>query len=128
MRESLSHAATSPADARRRHCPVRPRRVNVKGSTIIAIKTIAGFLAVTSGCPVNIKLFIEGEEESRTPSLRGIVEHYRDKLAADAMLSWSSGGRLLRRCAPRNDRERSRWKCSSARGTRRNTPPATHVG
>src|SRR5580658_4054147 len=37
---------------------------DVKGSTTIAIETIGGFLAVTGGCPVNIKLFIEGEEES----------------------------------------------------------------
>ncbi len=60
---------------------------DVKGSTTIAIETIAGFLAVTGGCPVNIKLFIEGEEETGSPSLRGIVERYRDTLAADAMLS-----------------------------------------
>ena len=60
---------------------------DVKGSTTIAIETVAGFLAVTGGCPVNIKLFIEGEEETGSPSLRAIVERYRDLLSADAMLS-----------------------------------------
>ena len=65
---------------------------DVKGSTTIAIETIAGFLAVTGGCPVNIKLFIEGEEETGSPSLRDIVERYRGMLTADAMLS-ADGGR-----------------------------------
>jgi acetylornithine deacetylase/succinyl-diaminopimelate desuccinylase-like protein len=65
---------------------------DVKGSTTIAVETIAGFLAVTGGCPVNLKLFIEGEEECGSPSLRGIVERYRGLLEADAMLS-ADGGR-----------------------------------
>ncbi|HEY3847209.1 MAG TPA: dipeptidase [Acetobacteraceae bacterium] len=66
---------------------------DVKGSTTVAIETIGGFLAVTGGCPVNIKLFIEGEEESGSPSLRGIVEQHREKLVADAMLS-ADGSRV----------------------------------
>jgi acetylornithine deacetylase/succinyl-diaminopimelate desuccinylase-like protein len=65
---------------------------DVKGSTMIAIETMAGFLAVTGACPVNIKMFLEGEEECGSPSLRGIVRRHRDKLAADAMLS-ADGGR-----------------------------------
>src|SRR6202789_1962488 len=60
---------------------------DVKGSTVIAIESVAGFLTVTGGCPLNIKLFIEGEEESGSPSLRGIVERNRGLLSADAMLS-----------------------------------------
>lgn len=65
---------------------------DVKGSTTIAIETIAAFLKVTGGCPVNIKLFLEGEEECGSPSLRGIVARHGDKLAADALLS-ADGGR-----------------------------------
>jgi acetylornithine deacetylase/succinyl-diaminopimelate desuccinylase-like protein len=65
---------------------------DVKGSTTIAIETIGAFLAVTGGCPINVKLFLEGEEECGSPSLRAIVERHRDKLAADAMLS-ADGGR-----------------------------------
>ena len=60
---------------------------DVKGSTTIAIETIGAFLAVTGCCPINIKLFVEGEEESGSPSLRGIVARHREKLQADAMLS-----------------------------------------
>ena len=55
-------------------------------------ETIAAFLKVTGGCPVNVKLFLEGEEECGSPSLRGIVTRYRDLLAADALLS-ADGGR-----------------------------------
>ncbi len=66
---------------------------DVKGSTTIAIETVAAFLKVTGGCPVNIRMFLEGEEESGSPSLRGIVTRHRDKLAADALLS-ADGGRL----------------------------------
>jgi acetylornithine deacetylase/succinyl-diaminopimelate desuccinylase-like protein len=66
---------------------------DVKGSTSIAIETVAAFLAVTGACPINIKLFLEGEEESGSPSLRGIVARHRDRLAADAMLS-ADGSRI----------------------------------
>lgn len=65
---------------------------DVKGSTAIAIETIAAFLAVEGACPVNVKLFLEGEEEIGSPSLPAIIDRYGDLLAADAMLS-ADGGR-----------------------------------
>jgi acetylornithine deacetylase/succinyl-diaminopimelate desuccinylase-like protein len=65
---------------------------DVKGSTTIAIETLGGFLAVDGTCPLNIKVFLEGEEETGSPSLRSIVARHRDKLDADAMLS-ADGGR-----------------------------------
>jgi acetylornithine deacetylase/succinyl-diaminopimelate desuccinylase-like protein len=65
---------------------------DVKGSTTIAVETICGFLETTGRLPINIKLFIEGEEECGSPSLRKIVERYGDRLQADAMLS-ADGGR-----------------------------------
>jgi acetylornithine deacetylase/succinyl-diaminopimelate desuccinylase-like protein len=65
---------------------------DVKGSTTIAIETVAAFLAVNGRCPVNIKLFIEGEEETGSPSLHAIVERYGPLLQADAMIS-ADGGR-----------------------------------
>ncbi len=66
---------------------------DVKGSTTIAIETMGAFLAVAGSLPVNVKIFLEGEEESGSPSLRGIVERHRDKLGADVMLS-ADGGRV----------------------------------
>jgi acetylornithine deacetylase/succinyl-diaminopimelate desuccinylase-like protein len=65
---------------------------DVKGSTTIAIEAIAGFLAVEGGCPVNVKLFLEGEEEVGSPSLPALIAEHRELLAADAMLSADGGG------------------------------------
>ena len=65
---------------------------DVKGSTLIAVETVGAFLAVEGGCPVNVKLFLEGEEEVGSPSLPVIIDRYRELLAADAMLS-ADGGR-----------------------------------
>ncbi|MBD0274733.1 MAG: M20/M25/M40 family metallo-hydrolase [Acetobacteraceae bacterium] len=65
---------------------------DVKGSTAIAIETVAGFLAVEGGCPVNVKLFLEGEEEVGSPSLPALIDAHRELLAADAMLSADGGG------------------------------------
>ncbi|SHJ39859.1 Acetylornithine deacetylase/Succinyl-diaminopimelate desuccinylase [Roseomonas rosea] len=65
---------------------------DVKGSTTIAIEAVAAFLRVTGGCPVNVKFFIEGEEETGSPSLRELVRRHGDLLRADAMIS-ADGGR-----------------------------------
>jgi len=67
---------------------------DVKGSTIIAFETVLAWLRVADGCPVNVKLFIEGEEEIGSPSLPTIVQQNRGLLAADAVLS-ADGGRAL---------------------------------
>lgn len=60
---------------------------DVKGSTTIAVETVCGFLTVTGALPINVKLFIEGEEECGSPSLRRIVAQHGALLQADAMLS-----------------------------------------
>lgn len=58
-----------------------------KGPMMIALDTLAAFVAVEGCLPVNIKLLIEGEEETGSPSLPAILETHRDLLAADAVLS-----------------------------------------
>ncbi len=58
-----------------------------KAPMIIALDTLAAFIAVEGRLPVNVKLLIEGEEETGSPSLPGILETHRDLLAADAVLS-----------------------------------------
>lgn len=72
-----------------------------KGSTVIAIATIAAYLARGGRCPVNVKLFLEGEEETGSPSLRAIVARHGALLAADAMVS-ADGGRASARLATIN--------------------------
>lgn len=64
---------------------------DVKGSTLIAVETVIEFIRA-GGCPVNIRFFLEGEEEIGSPSLRAIIERYPDALVGDAMIS-ADGGR-----------------------------------
>ncbi len=58
-----------------------------KGPMMIALGTLAAFVAVEGGLPINVKVLIEGEEETGSPSLSGIFETHRDLLTADAVLS-----------------------------------------
>jgi acetylornithine deacetylase/succinyl-diaminopimelate desuccinylase-like protein len=58
-----------------------------KGPTVIALETLAAFLALEGALPVNVKLLIEGEEETGSPSLLGILYRNRELLSADAILS-----------------------------------------
>jgi acetylornithine deacetylase/succinyl-diaminopimelate desuccinylase-like protein len=60
---------------------------DVKGSTMVALESVGAFLTTAGALPCNVKLFIEGEEESGSPSLRTLVDRNWDKLQADAMLS-----------------------------------------
>jgi len=65
---------------------------DVKGSTTVALEVVAAYLAVQGRCPVNIKVFLEGEEETGSPSLLQVVAAHRELLGADAVLS-ADGGR-----------------------------------
>lgn len=58
-----------------------------KGPMMIALGALAAFVAVEGVLPLNVKLLIEGEEETGSPSLPGILETHRELLAADAVLS-----------------------------------------
>ena len=58
-----------------------------KGPMMIALDTLAAFIAVEGRLPINVKLLIEGEEETGSPSLPGILEHHRELLDCDAVLS-----------------------------------------
>ncbi|ODU55466.1 MAG: peptidase M20 [Acetobacteraceae bacterium SCN 69-10] len=58
----------------------------------IAISGIEGWLAVTGGLPLNVKVLLEGEEEVGSRSIPAILDKYRDLLAADVLVS-ADGGR-----------------------------------
>jgi acetylornithine deacetylase/succinyl-diaminopimelate desuccinylase-like protein len=58
----------------------------------IAVSAIEGWLAVTGGLPVNVKLLLEGEEESGSRTIPAMLEKYRALLAADVLVS-ADGGR-----------------------------------
>jgi len=63
---------------------------DVKGSTLIAVETVIEFIR-QGGCPVNIRFFLEGEEEIGSPSLGAIIDRHQDALAGDAMISADDG-------------------------------------
>jgi acetylornithine deacetylase/succinyl-diaminopimelate desuccinylase-like protein len=65
---------------------------DVKGATAIALAVVEAFLRVRGGCPVNIKIFLEGEEETGSPSLRTLAQRHGPLLRAHAVLS-ADGGR-----------------------------------
>jgi acetylornithine deacetylase/succinyl-diaminopimelate desuccinylase-like protein len=64
---------------------------DVKGSTLIAVETVIEFIR-QGGCPVNIRFFLEGEEEIGSPSLGTLIDRHPDALVGDAMIS-ADGGR-----------------------------------
>lgn len=63
-----------------------------KGPMLIALAALEAFLDVEGRLPVNVKLLLEGEEETGSPSLPGILDSHAELLAADAVLS-ADGGR-----------------------------------
>ncbi|MEM6711013.1 MAG: M20/M25/M40 family metallo-hydrolase [Pseudomonadota bacterium] len=58
-----------------------------KGPMMVALGALSAYVA-TQGClPLNVKVLIEGEEETGSPSLPGILDTHRTLVAADAVLS-----------------------------------------
>ncbi|WP_425405541.1 M20/M25/M40 family metallo-hydrolase [Hwanghaeella sp.] len=58
-----------------------------KGPTMIALEAMRAYLEVRGGLPINVKILLEGEEETGSPSLPNILKQNADLLAADAILS-----------------------------------------
>ncbi|KKB12150.1 hypothetical protein VE25_08835 [Devosia geojensis] len=63
-----------------------------KGSSTIAIESLAAYLAIEGGFPFNVRCLFEGEEEVGAVTLPAIFERYRDLLQGDLVLS-ADGGR-----------------------------------
>ncbi|MBI3405553.1 MAG: dipeptidase [Acidobacteria bacterium] len=57
-----------------------------KGQVHIHIKALEALMKSTGGFPINIKVMIEGEEETGSVNLWNFVEKYRDRLKADALV------------------------------------------
>ncbi len=58
-----------------------------KGPSSIALETVAAFLRVEGGLPVNVKILIEGEEEIGSATLGDILRKHRELIRADAVVS-----------------------------------------
>ncbi|CAN5431770.1 dipeptidase [soil metagenome] len=58
-----------------------------KGPVLIPILVVEAFLKAARRLPVNVKILIEGEEESGSPHFAPLVEKMRARLACDLVLS-----------------------------------------
>jgi len=62
-----------------------------KGDIISRLKAVQAFLETVDSVPVNIKFFVEGEEEIGSPHLPPFVQKHKGILSADAAI-WEFGG------------------------------------
>jgi acetylornithine deacetylase/succinyl-diaminopimelate desuccinylase-like protein len=53
---------------------------------MVHIAAVASYLNATKSCPVNVKFFIEGEEEIGSPNLERFIKEHRRKLDADIVV------------------------------------------
>ncbi len=63
-----------------------------KGNIIARIAAMKAFNEVRGGLPCNLKFFAEGEEESGSPNLPGLIAQRGQDFSADACI-WEGGGR-----------------------------------
>ena len=57
-----------------------------KGQVFLALKAIEAFMRVEGGCPINVKVLLEGEEEIGSPNLVPFVRKHRKELNSDVVL------------------------------------------
>jgi acetylornithine deacetylase/succinyl-diaminopimelate desuccinylase-like protein len=57
-----------------------------KGQVYMHCSAIAAHLAVNGRLPINVKMMIEGEEESGSESLEGFLRAWKERLAADVIV------------------------------------------
>ena len=62
-----------------------------KGQVFMHIKAVEALIKQTGSLPVNVKFFIEGEEEIGSPNLEKYIEANQDKLAADIIVISDTG-------------------------------------
>ncbi|HKX16874.1 MAG TPA: dipeptidase [bacterium] len=62
-----------------------------KGQVLTMIAAVRAYLQTTGKLPINIKLLIEGEEESGGAGIEAYVREHADRLRADACLVLDSG-------------------------------------
>ncbi|MDL2404227.1 dipeptidase [Rhizobium calliandrae] len=58
-----------------------------KGPLLIPILVAEAYMRAEGGLPVNLKVLIEGEEESGSPHFDGTLQTYRDRLGCDLVIS-----------------------------------------
>src|SRR5215472_15168579 len=66
-----------------------------KGQLFIHLKALESYLRTHRGAPVNVKMFLEGEEEVSSPNLRPFLESHLDLLRADVCVISDSSMRTI---------------------------------
>lgn len=62
-----------------------------KGNFVSRLKAVQAFLETVGNVPLNIKFFVDGEEEIGSPNLEPIIKKHKRLLSADAAI-WEFGG------------------------------------
>jgi acetylornithine deacetylase/succinyl-diaminopimelate desuccinylase-like protein len=62
-----------------------------KGNMLIPILAVEALLHEEGALPVNVKFFLEGQEEIGSPHLRPLIEKERERLACDVVVSADGG-------------------------------------
>ena len=62
-----------------------------KGNFVSRLKAVQTLLKALGNVPVNIKFFVEGEEEIGSPNLEPVIKEYGELFSADAAI-WEFGG------------------------------------
>jgi acetylornithine deacetylase/succinyl-diaminopimelate desuccinylase-like protein len=57
-----------------------------KAGVMMHLAVIRAFGSLAGGLPVNVTLFVEGEEESGSPTLTALLAAHRERLAADVII------------------------------------------
>jgi acetylornithine deacetylase/succinyl-diaminopimelate desuccinylase-like protein len=57
-----------------------------KGQLFILLKAVESYLATTGRLPVNVKIWLEGEEEIGSPNLKAFLDREVERLRTDAVL------------------------------------------
>ena len=70
-----------------RHC----LRQDDKGGLVTALAALEACLMGAGRLPVNVKVFVEGEEEIGSPGLTDLLRKHAELLAADFVISTDSG-------------------------------------
>ncbi|MFQ3622030.1 MAG: dipeptidase [Acetobacteraceae bacterium] len=62
-----------------------------KGTLCISLAAIEAWMRTEGRLPLNVKVFLEGEEEVGSPTLPALLARHRDRLSADLVLSADGG-------------------------------------
>ncbi len=65
--------------------------VDDKGQTMTFIEAFRAWQSVHGTLPASVTVFLEGEEESGSPSLEGLLQAHREELAADVCIVSDTG-------------------------------------